>query len=461
MSNRRGGISDDGHGLATLVRRIAEQARPGEQVEAYAAHSIDTDIKVFERAVEEMTVAESGGVGVRVVVDGRLGYAWVGSLEPELVAGVLDEARDNARFAAPDEWNGLPTADDARAVPVADLDLWRDDLAAVPTGDKVALALALERAAADADPRVRGVESAHYGDAAMESAVASSSGVEASSRRTVSSCSVSALAGEGDGTRTGYGFSVGRTLADLDPEVAARDAVERATRLLGAAPVPSRRVPVVFDPLVTRSLLGILGAALNGEAMNKGRTMFLGRDGEQVAATHVSLVDDPTDPRAYGAAAHDAEGLPTRRNELITDGVLRRFLHNTSTGRRAGVGTTGSAVRGGYASPPGVGARALALAPGPRSPDEILRIAGDGFYVQSVSGLHSGTNPVSGDFSLGAEGLLVRGGELADPVREVTIASTVPRMLLDVVEVGSDLTWLPGAATGLTLLVGEMALSGA
>ena len=447
--------------LDAIVAAIADRAAPGEQVEAYANHTVETDVKVYGGAVEELTVAESGGVGVRIVVDGRLGYAWVGSLAPDLVAGVLDEARDNARFAAPDEWNDLPTAADATAVPVATLDLWRDELAAVPTTEKVALALALERIAAGLDPRVRGVESASYGDAASRAAVASSLGVRASSRRTVSSCSVSALAGEGDGTRTGSGFSVGRTLADLDPDRAAHDAVTRATRLLGAAPVPSQRLPVVFDPLVTRSLLGILGAAVNGEAMNKGRSMFLGRLGEPVAAAGVTLVDDPTDARASGAAPFDAEGLPTRRTPLITDGVLRGVLHNTATGRRAGAATTGSAVRAGYASPPGVGARALALAPGPRSPEEILRVAGDAFFVQSVSGLHSGTNPVSGDLSLGAEGLLVRDGAFAEPVRGVTIASTVPRMLLDVVEVGSDLTWLPGAAVGLTLLVGEMAISGA
>jgi PmbA protein len=447
-------------GLLEVVRGIVEKATPGEEVEAYAARSHDTDVKVFEGAVEELAVAESGGVGVRVIVDGRLGYAWVGSLDPDLVAGVLDEARDNARFAASDEWNGLPSAGDARAVPATDLDLWRDELAAVPTTAKVALALELERVAAGLDPRVRGIESAHYGDVAMESAVASSLGVEAASRRTICSCSVSALAGDGDATRTGYGFSVGRAPADLDPAAAAGDGVERAVRLLGATPVPSQRLPVVFDPLVTRSLLGILGAALNGEARNKGRTMFLDREGETVAASSFTLADDPTDARAYGAAPYDAEGLATRRTELIDAGVLRGFLHNTATGRRAGVGSTGSAVRGGYASPPGVGARALVLCPGERSPEEILAIAGDAFYVQSVSGLHSGTNPVSGDFSLGAEGLLVRGGAFAEPVREVTIASTVPRMLLDVVEVGSDLTWLPGAAVGLTLLVGEMALSG-
>jgi len=117
-------------------------------------------------------------------------------------------------------------------------------------------------------------------------------------------------------------------------------------------------------------------------------------------------------------------------------------------------------VRGGYATPPGVGSRALVLLPGEHTPEEILAAVGDALYVQSVSGLHSGTNPVSGDLSLGAEGLLVRGGEFAEPVREVTIASTVPRMLQDVADIGSDLVWLPGGAAGVTLLVGEMAISG-
>jgi PmbA protein len=220
-------------------------------------------------------------------------------------------------------------------------------------------------------------------------------------------------------------------------------------------------MPVVFDPLVTRSLLGILAAALNGEAMVKGRTMFLGREGEQVATPAFTLYDDPTNDLAFGASTHDSEGLPTRKNALILDGELVQFLHNTYTGRRTSTGSTGSAVRGGYATTPGVGARALVLLPGERTPEEILALVGDAFYVQSVSGLHSGTNPVSGDLSLGAEGLLVRGGAFAEPVREVTIASTVPRMLLDVAEIGSDLTWLPGDAVRLTLAVSEIEISGA
>jgi PmbA protein len=376
-----------------------------------------------------------------------------------VVASTLEEARDNAAFGAPDEWQAFATPDDVAAVDAPVLDLYRDDLLTVSTDDKVALALELERATRAGDPRIRGVEAASYGDAAIEAAIANSLGVEATSRRTSCSCVSYALAGEGVGTQTGYGFSAGRTFADLDLTVAARDAVDRAVRLLGATPPRSQRLAVVLDPLVTRSLLGILGAALGGEAVLKGRSMFVDRAGEDVAAPHVTLVDDPTVADAFGAATHDAEGVPTRRVPLIEGGVLRGFLHNVYTGRRSGAGTTGSAVRG-VKSTPGVGARALALVPGTRSPEEILAGTDAALYVQSVSGLHSGTNPVSGDFSVGAEGLMVRGGAFAEPVREVTIASTLPRMLQDLVEIGSDLTWLPGGAAGVTLVLGEMTLSG-
>jgi PmbA protein len=446
--------------LLDLARGIARGARDGEQVEAYVARTRETDIKVHDGNVESLVVAERAGVGVRVVVDGRQGFAWAGSLDPEVVAEVLGEARDNASFASPDEWAGIATSSDT-ARPIPTLDLWREDVTTTDAADKVALALAAESATLAADPRVRAVESASYGDAATEAAIATSTGVEAEATRTSASVAAFALAGEGVDTRTGYGFSAGRSFAELDLEVTAADAAERAVRLLGATQPSSQRIPVVLDPLVTRSIVAIVGGSLAGEALVKGRSMFVDRAGEAIAASHVTLVDDPTDPAAFGASTHDAEGVPTARVPLIVDGVLEGALHNVSTARRSGTVTTGSAVRGGYASTPGTGARALVLSPGSNSPEQILAAAGTALYVQSVSGLHSGTNPVSGDFSVGADGLMIRDGALAEPVREITIASTLPRMLLDLVEVGADLTWLPGGAAGMTLLVGEMSVSGA
>jgi PmbA protein len=448
--------------LLAVARAVVDRAAAGEEIEAYVVRSRDVDVKVFGGEVESLSVAEVEGVGVRVLAGERQGYAWAGSLDADVVAETVAEARDNAGFGSPDPAYALASPADVAAAPdVSALDLWRDELLAVPPAEKVKLALELEAATLAVDPRVRGVESASYGDAAIESAVANSLGVEAATRRTVCSCAAFAMAGEGTETQTGSGFSAARAFAELDAEEAARDAAVRAVRLLGAKQIQSRKLPVVLDPLVTRSFVALLGGALSGEAIVKGRSFFVGREGEEVAAPGLTLVDDPTEPIAFGAATHDAEGIPTRRVELIRRGQLGAFLHNVYTARRANAATTGSAVRGGFKSPPGVGARALHLLPGMLDATAILAAVPEALYVQSVSGLHSGTNPVSGDFSVGAVGLMVRDGEFAEPVREVTIASTLQRMLHDVVHVGADLTWLPGNAAGMTLLLDEMSVSGA
>jgi len=377
-----------------------------------------------------------------------------------VVEEVLHEARDNATFGEPDEWYALAGPADVDGVGAPVLDLWRDELASVPTDEKVRVALELERATKAADARIRNVESAGYGDSQTEAALANSLGVEATQRRTTCSASAEAIADDGTGAQTGYGFVAGRTLADLDLDSVPRDAVTRACRMLGAKPIAGRRIPVILDPLVTRSVLGVLSSAFNGESVLKGRSLFAGRAGEQIGAPGVTIIDDPTDPRFLGAASHDSEGVPTRATTLIDAGVLQGFLQNIYTGRRSGAGTTGSAVRG-FTSTPGVGVRALRLVPGEHTPEQIMASVPEALYVQSMSGLHSGTNPISGDFSVGAEGLMVRGGAFAEPVREVTVASTLQRMLLDLADIGSDLTFLPGAVAGMTVLLSDMTLSGA
>ncbi len=443
--------------LLQLATRVAGWARDGEQVEAYVARGRDTDIEVFGGEVESLSSAESAGIGIRVVSGSSQGFAYAGSLDEDVVAETLSEARDNAGFSSPDEWVGLAHPDGVAAAP---LELWRDDLVDYPAADKVARALELERMVRAGDPRIRQVESAGWGDSALESAVVTSTGISATSRRTVCYVSASAAAADGDETQTGRGYSVGRSPADLDVEKAARDAVDRATRLLGATKPGSAHLTVVLEPRITASLLGILAGTLNGEAVLKGRSLFADRLGETVSTGLLTLIDDPTDPEAFGAATHDAEGLATRRNLLVEGGVLRQFLYNSYGARRAGTTSTGSAVRAGFKGAPGTGARALTVVPGTDDPETIYRQVGDGLLVQTVSGIHSGVNPVSGDFSVGAEGVLIRGGALAGPVREITIASTLQRMLQGIVAVGADIERLPSSATGVTLAIADMAMGG-
>ncbi|WP_420433601.1 TldD/PmbA family protein [Candidatus Poriferisocius sp.] len=443
--------------LLEVAERIVGWGRDGEQIEAVVGHSQETEVRVYEGEIESLSVAESQGVGIRVIAGRRQGFAHAGTLDPDVLEETLAEARDNAVYGAPDEFFGLAEPD---GVNPPELDLYNEALLSFSTEAKIDLALELERAVQAGDPRIVGVESADYGDAVGADAIATTTGIRSTGRDTSCYLTAYSLASENDETQTGFGFSVGREPGSLDVAVAAADAVERATRMLGATQPDTERVTVVLDPFVTAQFLGIIGGTLSGEAVLKGRSLFAERLGDQVAALGVTLVDDPTNPEAFTASDADGEGLATRRNQLIGGGQLERFLHNSYTGRRSGTASTGSAVRG-YASTPGVGCQALSLVPGDLAPEELIAGIDNGVLVQGVSGLHSGVNSVSGDFSTGAEGLRIRNGELAEPVREITIASTLQRMLLDVAAVGSDLTWLPMSSAGVTLVVAEVTMSGA
>lgn len=442
--------------LLDLVTRIARQAAAGEQLEVFAAKGRTTKVLAHGGEVEAFTSAESYGIGVRVVRDHRVGFASAGSLDEGVLAEVLADARDNAGFAEVDEWAGVAEPDGVAAV---DIDLWRDELAVFPTERKIELALGLERRVLAGDPRITGVRTAGFADSASEAAVATSTGIAQWSRGTSCSLSVLALAADGDATQTGNGVSVGRSPEELDIEEAAADAVERATVLLGARKISSRRLALVLEPRMASTLLGVVAGTLTGGPVVKGRSPFAERVGEAIASPLLTLVDDPTDHRSLGADSHDGEGLATRRNVLIDGGVLQGFLLDSYTGRRLGLASTGSAVRGSR-STPGPGVQALAASPGEGSLDDFVAAHEGALVVRSFQGLHSGVNAVSGDFSVGAEGLLVVDGVAAQPVREVTVASTLQKLLLDIVAVGADLEWLPSGAGMPSLVIGEVALSG-
>ena len=443
--------------LLRLGDDIVGRANPGEQLEAIVVKETDTEIRVYDGDIEAFTSATSQGIGIRVINDQRQGFAWAGTLDPDIIASTLREARDNATFGSVDPDLDLAEPD---GVPLADLDLYSESVAAFETDDKIALALELEAMTKTSDPRVMVVESVDYADSISHGAVVTSKGIRVGGSDSGSYVTATVIAGGEDETQIGFGYSVDRDPGKLDLEHASQMAVDRSTRLLGAVKPETERITVVLDPMVTAQFLGIIGSTMSGEAVLKGRSLFADRLGDSVAAPSITLVDDPTNPKAFTAGEADGEGLATRRNVLIDGGNLNQFVHNSYTGRRLNGASTGNAVRG-FTSTPGVGTTALSLVPGERAQADIIAGIDNGVLIQGVSGLHSGVNPVSGDFSTGADGLRISNGELAEPLRELTIGSTLQRMLLDVIEVGGDIEWLPSSAAGLSLVVADITLSGA
>ncbi len=437
---------------------VALQAGAAD-AEAYASETTRREARAHGGGVESLTTATQRGVGVRAWIGGRVGFGFGTDLSAEGVAAIAATAVGGARVADEDEF-AAPPPGGGGAPALAGLS--DPSLGGWPTARAAELAVAVERAALGADRRVVGVEQAVYADRAERVAIASSSG--AGGEYETSSCYAYALAlAEGEtGRETGLGFDLGRGPLGLDPDAIGAEAARRATEMIGSRKPESRSCPVVLDPTVAAAFVGLLGGALGADAVQRGRSPLAGRLGEEVAGEAFVLRDDGLEPEGFAAAPIDAEGTPRRRTPLIEGGKLRTYLYDAYTGRRGEAPSTGNAGRSGYRSPPAVAASNLVVSPGSAGFEQLLREAGDGVLVNDVAGLHSGVNPVSGVFSVGATGLAIRDGETAEPLREFTIASDLVSMLRAVRAAGATPRWVPfgGSVSAPPLLVGEMTVGG-
>jgi PmbA protein len=445
--------------LADAAHRAVEAAvsAGASDADAWAEESTSRRVRVYAGEVESLSDAGSRGIGVRAFAGTRAGYAYGTDLSDDGVADTARAAREAAELADEDEYEGLP-----EELGTSDVDgLASGAFADWPTERVIDLALAVDRAAR-APEGVTQVENSVYSDGRGSVALANSRGFAASYESTQAWAYSSAFAGEGADLMTGLGVGMGRDPGVLDPEAIGTEAAERALALVGARQPESRRCPVVLDSFVAASFVGFIGSMLSADAVQRGRSLFAGREGDEVAGQVLRIADDGTDPDGPASAPFDGEGVPTRRTPLLEDGRLLGFLYDSRTARRAGRSTTGNASRGSYRAPPSVGTSNLIVEPGDRDLAGLVAEAGEGLYVTDVAGLHSGVNPVSGTFSVGASGRLIENGRLGTPVREITIASDLVSMLKSVRLTGSEARWVPfgGSVKAPPLLVSEMAVSG-
>ena len=459
--------------MIELARRAVDAglSAGATDAEAYVSEEAGREVRVHGGEVESLTAATKRGIGVRAWIERRAGYAFGTDLSEPGIQAIAVRAAESARAADEDEFAGpaeLPVRLSGdiggKGAPEAAgaLELSDASLAAASAADIAQLALAVERAALEADSRIAGVEQAVYADAAERVAIASSTGIGGEHESTSCYAYLQALA-EGDGGReTGLGFGLGRGPASLDPEQIGREGAERATAMIGATKPASRSCPVVLDPTVAASFVALIGKGLSAGAIQRGRSPFAGRVASEVADPALVLYDDGLDPEGFASAPIDGEGVPRRRTALIEGGELQTYLYDSYTARRGHAASTGNAGRGGYRALPAVSASNLIITPGELGFEELLREADDGVLVTDVAGLHSGVNPVSGVFSVGASGRAIRDGELAEPLREFTIASDLVSMLKAVQSAGADARWVPfgGSVRTPSLLIGTMTVAG-
>ena len=444
--------------LPEIAQSTIKQALAAGATDAECTISDGAEFSANVRMGELETLKEAGsrGAGLRVLIGRRMGSSYTSDLTPEGIRVMVQSAIDLAGLTTEDPHASLPDADELGSLE-NDLGLYSEDVASLATDRKIDAAKRAEAAALAFDPRISNSEGGSF-DSNISGRVFANSrsfiGAYRSSYCSISAVPVAVLDGA---MERDYWFTSARDFKGLeDPEYVGRTAAQRALRRLGAVKVDTQKVPIIFEPRTARSLLGNLFEAVEGRSIYREASFLAGKLGEKIADERFTLIDDGTLPHLFGSQPFDDEGVPTRRTPVIEKGVLKNYLLNTYTGRKLGMKTTGNASRG-ITGNAGIGHGNFYLKAGDKSPEDILRGVKNGFFVTELIG--SGVNTVTGDYSRGAVGLWIRDGELAFPVSEVTIASTLQEMLMGIAEIGNDLEFR-GSVSAPTVMIGEMTVAG-
>ena len=410
-------------------------------------------IEVRNGEMETIQESSSHGAGFRVFREGKMGFAHSNDLSDASLNQAIESAVNFARHMTADEHNVLPSDPGVTQVD----GLYDPDLGSVSMDEKIAMITRLEELAMG-DGRITVSNGASYGEGEGSVFLANSHGLTKSYRSSASSYGVSVVAEKGEQKSSGGEFCSRRFFSDLaPPEELAEKAARSAYEMLDPQMVRTQRAPVVFHPDVARSLLGGILGAINGERVLQGASFLADSVGQRITSDLLTVVDDGTRPKGLASSPFDGEGVPTQRRTIIDRGVLQGFRYNTMVASRAGVESTGNAARGGFSSLPGIGPHAFYVEAGETDPEEIIRSTPNGLYLKGVTGY--GINPVSGNFSGGAQGFWIQDGRLAFPVMGLTIAASADEMLNGIDMLGNDLD-LNQTMTAPTFRIREMQIGG-
>jgi PmbA protein len=446
--------------LKSVAQDLVARAMHGGATAAECVVREGDEFSTLVRLGQVETLKESGSksTGVRVFFGKRAASTYSSDFSREGLDRMVKSALELAKVTSEDPFAGIPEAEQLGSLS-GDLDLYHEDVYSLPGAERIEYARRAEKAALDLDPRIKNSDGGSFDAATGHKILANSHGFVGEYRRSYCSVAAVPIAQSEDGAmQRDYWYSVARTLKKLDPpEQVGKIAAERTLRRLGARKAKTAHVPVVFDPLVATSILEHIFEGVNGDSVYRGASFLAGKLGQKIAGDNVNVIDDGTMPGGFGTSPFDGEGIPTRRTVVIENGVLKSYLMNTYTAKKLGLQTTGNASRG-LAGTPGISPGNYFLQAGTKSPKELIAGIQDGLYVTEFLG--QGANLVTGDYSRGASGLWISGGELAYPVEEITVAGNLKEMFFNISEIASDLEFR-GAVAAPTFRIDGLTVGGA
>jgi PmbA protein len=425
--------------LRELAEDIVRRAMAGGATAAECVVREGDEFSTLVRLGQVETLKESGSkaIGVRVFHGQRAASTYSSDFSHNSLDRMVKSALELAKITSEDPYAGIPDASQLGSLK-GDLDLFSADVYSLPGEERISYARRTEKAALDYDPRIKNSEGGSFDAATGHKVLANSHGFVGEYRRSYCSIAAVPIAQSDTGAmQRDYWFSVARSLSRLEsPEHVGQVAAQRTLRRLGARKVKTAQVPIVLDPMVANSMLDHIFEGVNGDSVYRGASFLAGKLGQKIAAETVNVIDDGTMHGGFGTSPFDGEGIPTRRTVVIENGVLKSYLLNTYTAKKLRLQTTANASRG-LAGTPGIGPGNYFLQPGSKTPKDIVAAIPQGLYVTEFLG--HGANLVTGDYSRGASGIWISGGELAYPVEEITVAGNLKEIFFNISEIGNDL----------------------
>lgn len=432
----------------------------GVDLEIYYDSGRSCSIKVFEQVVEKFQLSEPAGVGLRLIDGGRVGYSYSEKIESDALKHAFEEALANAQLSEVEKHKELVNI----AFTPAELSTFNPELEKVSVSDKISVAMAIEKSAKDADARVKNVPYCTFSDGSGEVRVMNTKGVNLFHRSNVAYAMGMALLQDGEEIREGFDYIVSANFNELDGAQIGRKAVERGVAKFGAKDVPSGDYPVYFDNRTAATMLSTFASVFSAKNVQMGKSLMAGKLDKEVASPLVQIVDDALLADGHVSRPFDAEGYPSSTLPLVVDGVLKNYLYNVETANKEGVKSTGHAARGSFKSSVEIAPSNMFIKKGETTPENIIAGIKSGIKITDLQGLHSGCNPISGDFSLSAQGFFINDGKITHPVHNFTVSGNFIDMLKKVTRVGTDFEFMypmgPSCFGTASLLIENLSVAG-
>ncbi len=413
-----------------------------DELETYLVKNKSIEIGVFKGELDRYSVSESGGLSLRGTVDGKMGYSYTEKLDESSIDMLIDQAYENGKYIDVTDGDVIFEG----STDYKKLNLYCDRLATVPIEEKIEFTKNIEKYAYSLDDRVVAVQTCVYEEFEQERILKNTKGLELIDKQNLAIAYVSLVVKDKEDTQTGIGYKVFTDLTTVDYKDIAKEAVEEAISMLGATSIKTGNYTTVIKNKVFADLLQAFSSIFSADSAQKGLSLLKDKIDEEIASPIFNLVDNPLFEEGFASSSFDDEGTSTKYKRLIDKGVLKTLLHNWRTAKKDGIESTGNASRPSYKSTLTISPSNFYVENGDDSFDDILNGIDHGVYITSLAGLHSGLNPVSGDFSLSAHGFEILNGKIHRPINQITIAGNFFSLLKNIELIANDLKFgTPGS----------------